>query len=343
MSDPRHDRDVPPARDQEQSPDDQPVHDNEPSQADQPPQDNEPPQADQPPQDDGPAQDERPQADERPPANDEPPRIGPRPLVRPPVDSGAAEIFGRPDGVAGAFAPVPVPGGSGHPEANGRRIEVVPPHHALVSAFSRPQGTTTDLQLPPQQGAEPGEPDPFWEGGSTDPWRDPSASVRLGPPAEDEPKPTVSVPPEGARLSAREVVFGKRVKPTALALLGVIALLIGAAGGLVGKWASDSSSALTEPGATLAEATPGKERPPGSVAGIAARVVPAVVSIQITIGDQGGTGSGVVIDRDGYVLTNNHVIASAAGATGAKIETVFHDGTRVPAQIVGRDPKTDLA
>jgi S1-C subfamily serine protease len=319
MSDPRPDRDVPSAGDPE------------------PPQDDHPPTADQPTQDDQPTRD-----DQRP-SHDEPPRIGPRPLVRPPVDSGAAEIFGRPDGVAGAFAPVPVPGGAGHAEANGRRIELAPPHHALVSAFSRPEGTATDLQRPPPDGAEPGEPDPFWEGGSADPWRDPSASVRLGPPAEEEPRPTLSVPPEGARLSARELVFGKRVKPTALALLGVIALLIGAVGGLVGKWASDTSSALTEPGATIAEATPGKERPPGSVAGIASRVVPAVVSIQITIGDQGGTGSGVVIDRDGYVLTNNHVVAPAAGAAGAKIEAVFHDGTRVPAQIVGRDPKTDLA
>ena len=42
------------------------------------------------------------------------------------------------------------------------------------------------------------------------------------------------------------------------------------------------------------------------------------------------------------MLTNNHVVAGADSA-GAVIAAVFHDGTRVPARIVGRDPKTDLA
>jgi S1-C subfamily serine protease len=71
--------------------------------------------------------------------------------------------------------------------------------------------------------------------------------------------------------------------------------------------------------------------------------VPAVVSFEIRVGDEGGTGSGVMIDPSGYVLTNNHVVAPAAEVTGAQIEAIFHDGTRAAAQIVGRDPKTDLA
>nr|MDQ3990363.1 trypsin-like peptidase domain-containing protein [Actinomycetota bacterium] len=76
---------------------------------------------------------------------------------------------------------------------------------------------------------------------------------------------------------------------------------------------------------------------------VADRVLPAVVSIEIRTGDQGGFGSGVVIDGAGFVLTNNHVVSPAAGNPGATLETVFADGTRVPARIVGRDPKTDLA
>jgi S1-C subfamily serine protease len=79
------------------------------------------------------------------------------------------------------------------------------------------------------------------------------------------------------------------------------------------------------------------------VADIARRTVPAVVSIEIRVGQEGGTGSGVVIDPTGYVLTNNHVVAPAADANGAQIEAIFHDGTRSAARIVGRDPKTDLA
>ncbi|MFC7660065.1 S1C family serine protease [Pseudonocardia benzenivorans] len=72
-------------------------------------------------------------------------------------------------------------------------------------------------------------------------------------------------------------------------------------------------------------------------------MLPAVVSIEIKVGDQGGTGSGVVIDPAGYVLTNNHVVAPAAQGNGATIEAIFSNGQRMPAAIVGRDPKTDLA
>ncbi|MBC8092695.1 MAG: trypsin-like peptidase domain-containing protein, partial [Pseudonocardia sp.] len=95
--------------------------------------------------------------------------------------------------------------------------------------------------------------------------------------------------------------------------------------------------------ATLTATGEAKERPPGSVADLAQRVVPAVVSIEVRVGEEGGTGSGVVIDAAGFVLTNNHVIAPAAEVEGATIDVVFSDGTRTRAQIVGRDPKTDLA
>ncbi|HVL85862.1 MAG TPA: trypsin-like peptidase domain-containing protein, partial [Pseudonocardia sp.] len=147
----------------------------------------------------------------------------------------------------------------------------------------------------------------------------------------------------GARLSLREVLFGGRVSRRALAALAVLALLVGGVGGLVGRAGLVGADELTTPDATLTPTAQGKERPPGSVSEIASRTVPAVVSIEIRVGDQGGTGSGVVIDPAGYVLTNNHVVSPAAEVEGATIEVVFHEGTRVTARIVGRDPKTDLA
>lgn len=55
------------------------------------------------------------------------------------------------------------------------------------------------------------------------------------------------------------------------------------------------------------------------------------------ISDPNG-GSGFVVDDDGYVVTTNRVIANAAS-----IDVTFHDGTVVPARVVGRDPNTDLA
>jgi putative serine protease PepD len=139
------------------------------------------------------------------------------------------------------------------------------------------------------------------------------------------------------------VLFGRRVEARALVTLGALALLIGMVGGLVGRYTAEGANSLTEPGATLTTTTAGKERPAGSVSDIAARVLPAVVSLDVKVGQQGGTGSGVVIDPAGYILTNNHVIAPAAGVQGSTIQAVFSDGSRTQAAVVGRDPKTDLA
>jgi len=51
-----------------------------------------------------------------------------------------------------------------------------------------------------------------------------------------------------------------------------------------------------------------------------------------------GQGSGFVIDHDGYILTNNHVVAKAQ-----KIVVTMTDGQKVDATLVGRDPRSDLA
>ncbi len=270
--------------------------------------------------------------------NGGPPRLAPRPLERPEVDAGSASAFGRPDGVDGGFA-------ESRDGSRSAPAPLAPPAPAaLAVAFGRPVSAGGSLQRPPTNGSAPGGDEPFWDSAAAaDPWRDPDSGVALGPPAVDDETPARRPAGEGARLSLREVLFGRRVQPRALALLGVVALLVGAAGGLVGRLTSEGADALTRPDATLTATGEAKERPPGSVADIAARVVPAVVSIEVRVGDQGGTGSGVVIDADGYVLTNNHVVAPAAEVEGAEIETVFSDGTRTLAQIVGRDPKTDLA
>ena len=54
-----------------------------------------------------------------------------------------------------------------------------------------------------------------------------------------------------------------------------------------------------------------------------------------------GTGSGFVVRKDGYILTNNHVL-DAAGANGT-ITVLFSDGTSVDATVVGHDAAYDLA
>ena len=124
------------------------------------------------------------------------------------------------------------------------------------------------------------------------------------------------------------------------------ALLVGAAGAVIGVFSANRLPASPlDPEFTLAPVAPAVSREPGSIADVAARVLPAVVSLEIRTGDVGDTGSGVVIDGAGYIVTNNHVVSLAATNPQAQLTVIFDDGqqTRVPGTIVGRDPLTDLA
>jgi len=82
------------------------------------------------------------------------------------------------------------------------------------------------------------------------------------------------------------------------------------------------------------------------VAQVASQVGPSVVQVNVDVtqntpfGPQSeeGIGSGVIYRDDGYIVTNNHVVK---GAT--ELNVAFADGTTEPAQVVGRDPRTEMA
>ncbi len=131
---------------------------------------------------------------------------------------------------------------------------------------------------------------------------------------------------------------------TLLAGAAVVALVAGGLGGAGGVWWEhrSTSSNVLDSGASLGAPPSGSlSRPPESVAGIAQKVLPSVVLIKVVAGSGGDTGSGFVLRSDGYILTNNHVVA--AGVTDGKISVVFANGDSVPAKIVGRSPAYDLA
>lgn len=74
---------------------------------------------------------------------------------------------------------------------------------------------------------------------------------------------------------------------------------------------------------------------------VAEAVRPATVSISAISGDSGGTGSGVIIDTSGVIVTNNHVVANVTG--GGQLTVTLSDGRVYDAELVGTDPTTDLA
>jgi putative serine protease PepD len=177
-----------------------------------------------------------------------------------------------------------------------------------------------------------------------DPWSSPATTAVFGSGAQAWGYPSG---PSGADTAGRDGADRPRRRRGAhAALVLATALLAGAVGGVVGARTGSGSDPLLDPSASLGSPSTSEavlDRAPESVAGIAADVMRSTVSIAVRGGGGNGTGSGVVIRSDGYILTNNHVVASAAN--GGEI-TVTFDGTEgrgVPARIVGRDPVTDLA
>jgi putative serine protease PepD len=143
-------------------------------------------------------------------------------------------------------------------------------------------------------------------------------------------------------ISEHQVITAQDVKKrnTRTVSFGIaisMALIAGVIGSVVGRTSAslDTKTNLVSTKSTI-------ERKPDSVAGIAARVSPSVVSIEVSKGNSGGSGSGFFLDSNGYILTNNHVISLAATA-GASIQVKLANGKNYDAELVGRDVSYDLA
>ena len=266
-------------------------------------------------------------------------RLTPREVRAPEPTPAQAGAFGRPDRVTGSFA-------GGRPAAAPRPVPPPPPE-ALLRAFGPPVPGRGGLQDPPggRPGARRTATGPWWKADArSDPWRDPASPAGLGAPAvyadDTAPGPYVVDAQGRSKVRLRDV-------SVRLATLAVLALLVvGVTGGGVGWYLTRTAgeTPLLTPGTTLSQVDPGITREPGSVSDIADAVIPAVVSIEVRVGQAGATGSGVVIDgENGYIVTNNHVISGADGVEGAEIRAVFSDGSGSTARIVGRDPASDLA
>ncbi|WP_317452666.1 S1C family serine protease [Streptomyces sp. CBMA29] len=124
----------------------------------------------------------------------------------------------------------------------------------------------------------------------------------------------------------------------------VAALVAGGVGGGVGyaiadhndKGSSTSSTTVSDSGSQKAF-----NRAPTSVAGIANKALPSVVTIKASGSQESGTGTGFVYDTEGHILTNNHVVAPAAN--GGKLTVTFSNGKTYDAAVIGRAQGYDVA
>jgi putative serine protease PepD len=137
----------------------------------------------------------------------------------------------------------------------------------------------------------------------------------------------------------------RRTRPAILvAALAVGALVGGAAGGGIVLALNDGNSGSTVNAITTpANITVNDPDNATTITAVAAQASASVVTISATSSTAGGTGSGVVLSDDGYVLTNTHVVTLDGAAGDAVIKVQTNDGRLLDATVVGTDPISDLA
>ncbi|MEV7462108.1 S1C family serine protease [Streptomyces rubiginosohelvolus] len=264
--------------------------------------------------------------------------------VVPPGAGGPSPQYPATNG-AGIPAPAPAP----HPApADGH----TPPHAQPAGSFAAPQPAPADAFPPPHPAPtdtyaqRPQQPHPHANAQNTaahgqqpahqapgrqhqqtqwlqyDPW---------GAPGQPFTRPG---PPEGAEP-------GRKKKRRGGAFVGVLllALVASGIGGGVGAYI-ERNGGLTTVELPQAGRDNG-DRAPDSVAGIAASALPSVVTLHVSGTAESGTGTGFVLDGQGHILTNNHVVAPA-GSSG-DITVTFSTGETASAELVGKDSGYDLA
>ncbi|WP_182377578.1 trypsin-like peptidase domain-containing protein [Nocardioides sp. WS12] len=127
------------------------------------------------------------------------------------------------------------------------------------------------------------------------------------------------------------------------------ALLVGGGAGVGGAAiydaATDGSGGSGSSAPLQVADTGNKAAASGSVEGVAAAVLPSVVALDVSGGGNSGSGSGVVLDANGLILTNDHVVTLGGeiDSQQAEVTASFSDGTKARATVVGTDPLTDTA
>lgn len=186
----------------------------------------------------------------------------------------------------------------------------------------------------------------------TDPGHDPFVPPYQAPPAGPQPQ---GQPVSQATPLRQEAPPSYRTAPTrsprrillavAVPLMAVFLLLGLLLGVLLGPPPLGERGAAELPSSQVSPGTGGSaggDLDDGSVAAIAADVLPSTVYIEVVNVAQGSTGSGFVLREDGYIVTNQHVIAPARDG-GGEITVVFSDGSEEDAEIVGVSTDYDLA
>ncbi|WP_184841156.1 S1C family serine protease [Allocatelliglobosispora scoriae] len=170
----------------------------------------------------------------------------------------------------------------------------------------------------------------WWSDAANDPWRDPEspATMYAVPAAPGQPAPEQLPGPAYPRKRLVALV----------ALAGVMTLTAGALGAAIGIGLSSPAEQRENLLGATHMAPAIAQRAPDSYAAVIGRVLPSVVTVRVPVAGGTALGSGFVVSKDGYVITNDHVVSG-----GSNVTVLFNDGSTAPAKVVGTDPESDVA
>ncbi|WP_028264878.1 S1C family serine protease [Arthrobacter sp. MA-N2] len=203
----------------------------------------------------------------------------------------------------------------GAPQSGGPQHNSAPQHQGPQPGYAAGQGNHYPQHQPFYGGPNPAQHYPTQQF--------PAAPHQGGPAAGPKRKPVFGVGTLVASILAAGLVGG-----------GVVA-------------ASDQLLASRTPAAASSSQTGtvivNNTDDVNAITAAAAKASPSVVTIMASSGSQGGTGSGIVLDDQGHILTNTHVVTLDGASANAAIEVRFSDGRVMKATVVGTDPLSDLA
>jgi S1-C subfamily serine protease len=131
-----------------------------------------------------------------------------------------------------------------------------------------------------------------------------------------------------------------------LPLVGALivgALVGGAAGGGWVAATSNGGSVVSSSGSGGGNLTVNDYNSATVVTAVAAAATPSVVTINVSASSEAGTGSGVVLTKDGYIVTNTHVVTLDGDSSGGTIKVTTSNGEIYSGKLIGTDPTVDLA
>jgi putative serine protease PepD len=147
--------------------------------------------------------------------------------------------------------------------------------------------------------------------------------------------------PNPADTPRRKAAFGVGTLVASILAAGLVGGGVGtvASGGLFDGGSPSAVSSNSQPGTVIVN----NKDDVNAITAAALKASPSVVTISATSGSSGGTGSGIVLDDSGHILTNTHVVTLDGQSANATLEVRTSAGKVLKATLVGTDPLSDLA